>query len=289
MTRTKRSPEQRKAEAEALHQKLTDQVEALTTSGEWRKFLAFCASFHGYSLNNLLLILCQRPEASQVAGFRQWQAKGRQVRKGEKAIKIRGYSTKKVTEEDENGDEVEKQLARFPILSVFDIDQTDPIEGAEQIEHPAKRLQGDDETGILEAVTKYLTSIGWSVGFENIGGETNGYTRTDGSRRVVIDAGLSPAQAAKTGLHEAGHVILHSDDKVGEYVAHRGMKETEAESVAYVAAGMLGMDTSAYSVGYVTGWAGGDLDLIKSTAQNVMRAVHILAGILTPDEAAQAA
>ena len=174
-------------------------------------------------------------------------------------------------------------------MSVFDISQTDPIEGVEQIENPAKRLQGTDGTGILEAVTNYLASIGWSISRENISGEINGYTCTDGSKRVVIDARLSPAQAAKTGLHEAAHVILHSDDKAGEYVAHRGTKEVEAESVAYVAAGMLGMDTSAYSIGYVTGWAGGDLDLIKSTAENVMRAVHILAEILTPEEAAEAA
>ncbi|WP_431198323.1 ArdC-like ssDNA-binding domain-containing protein [Leifsonia xyli] len=52
------------------------QVQQLTDSGQWRAFLEFARSFHTYSLNNLLLILAQKPEATMVAGFRQWQAKG---------------------------------------------------------------------------------------------------------------------------------------------------------------------------------------------------------------------
>ena len=61
------------------------------------RFLQFVRSFHSYSLNNLILIMAQRPNATPVAGFRQWHAKGRQVRKGEKSIKIFGYAEKKIT------------------------------------------------------------------------------------------------------------------------------------------------------------------------------------------------
>ena len=58
-------------------------------------------------------------------------------------------------------------------------------------------------------------------------------------------------------------------------------KETEAESVAYVTAGRLGLDTSGYSVGYVAGWADGDTAVIRDTAAHVLRTVHILADALT--------
>lgn len=112
--------EEKKAQAEALHQSISDQVEALRDSARWTAFLTFAQAFHAYSLNNVLLILSQMPEASRVAGFRKWQSLNRQVVKGSKGIRIFGYSTKKVTEEDENGNEVEKKIARFPILSVFD-------------------------------------------------------------------------------------------------------------------------------------------------------------------------
>jgi len=291
MARTKKSPEQRKAEAEALHAQLAEQVEALASTEAWQRFLTFATSFHNYSLNNVLLILAQRPDASRVAGFRQWQAKGRQVRKGQKGIRILGYSSKKITVEDDNGDETERRVARFPILTVFDIGQTDPIEGAEQVDDLTAHVEGDDVTGIAAKVTAWLTGQGWTVELEPIEGAANGYTMTDGSKRVVIDADLGPAQAAKTTLHEAAHVILHADEPITEYVEHRGVKETEAESVAYVVAGLAGLDTSAYSVGYVAGWSRGDATVIRAAAENVMRAVHTLADVVEEgdDEATAAA
>lgn len=291
MARTKKSPEQRKAEAEALHAQLAEQVEALASSEAWQRFLTFATSFHNYSLNNVLLILAQRPEASRVAGFRQWQAKGRQVRKGEKGIRILGYSSKKITVEDDNGDETERRVARFPILTVFDIGQTDPIEGADQVDDLTAHVEGDDVAGIASKVTAWLTGQGWTVDLEPIEGAANGYTTTDGTKRVVIDADLGPAQAAKTTLHEAAHVILHADEPITEYVEHRGVKETEAESVAYVVAGLAGLDTSAYSVGYVAGWSRGDAAVIRAPAENVMRAVHALAGVVeeSDDKATTAA
>lgn len=91
----------------------------------------------------------------------------------------------------------------------------------------------------------------------------NGYTaRADEQAgvpiRVVIEVGNSPAQQAKTAIHEAAHIVLgHLQDDFAEYVAHRGRYEVEAESVAYVVAGMLGLDSSDYSTGYVTGWVPG--------------------------------
>lgn len=280
MARTKKSPEQRKAEADALHAQLAEQVEALASSEAWQRFLKFATSFRSYSLNNVLLILAQRPDASHVAGFRQWQAKGRQVRKGEKGIKILGYSSKRVTDEADNGDETERIVRRFPILTVFDIGQTDQIEGADQVDDLTAHVEGEDVAGIASKVTTWLTGQGWTVDLEPIEGAANGYTTTDGSKRVVIDANLGPAQAAKTTLHEAAHVILHSDEPIAEYVQHRGVKETEAESVAYVTAGMAGLDTSAYSVGYVAGWSKGDATVIRAAAENVMRAVHTLADVV---------
>lgn len=286
--RTRKSPEQRQAEAKELHGKLAAQVEALAESGEWQRFLDYAASFHNYSINNLLLIIAQCPHASQVAGFRAWQEKGRQVRKGEKAIKIFGYSSKKVTEKNkETGEDEEKKITIFPTLSVFDISQTDPIEGAETPAHPARRLEGTDEAQLYARTAAYLEGIGWSVAREPIPGEANGYTTTDGTRRVVVEANISEAQAAKTAIHEAAHVLLHAEEDHAEYVAHRGVKETEAESVAYIVAGIFGLDTAAYSVGYVAGWSKTDAETIKATAANVLRATHTLAEALEPTEDAE--
>ncbi|QAY64985.1 ImmA/IrrE family metallo-endopeptidase (plasmid) [Xylanimonas allomyrinae] len=283
--KTTKSPEERRAEAEALHATITEQVEALCESAAWTRFLEFARSFHHYSLNNLLLILAQKPEATQVAGYRTWQKLGRQVRKGERGIRIFGGRDVVTTAKDEEtGEESETRRSRFFPVSVFDKSQTDAVAGVDDPGTIAHRLTGDDPAGILAAVVDYLTAEGWTVERAPIKGETNGYTTTDGTRRVVIDADLSPAQAAKTALHEAAHVILHAEQTAAEYVAHRGTKEAEAEATAYVVAGILNMDTSAYSVGYVAGWTGGDVETIKDTARNVLRAAHTLADAITEPE-----
>jgi len=289
-TTTKRAgkaPEQRKLEAEALHAQLLDQVDLLTDSDRWRTFLDFSGSFYRYSLNNVLLILAQHPSAAAVAGFRAWQGKGRQVRKGERGIKILGYSTKKTTEEDPaTGEETTRVAVRYPILSVFALDQTDPIDGAVDTSTVTVRLTGDDPTGIYTRMHDHLTGSGWSITREQIPGGINGYTTTDGTRRIVIDADLSPAQAAKTLLHEAAHVALHVDTlPADDYQQHRGLAECEAESVAYVLARMAGLDTTAYSVGYIATWTHGNTDLIRTTATNVLAAVEQLATAVTdPDD-----
>lgn len=277
--------EEKKAQAEALHNSISEQVEALRDSGRWTAFLDFAQSFHAYrTLNNVLLILSQSPEASRVAGFRKWQGLNRQVRKGSKAIRIFGYSTKKVIEEDENGESQEKKIARFPILSVFDISSTDLIDPeAGDPGTITAQLTGTDDHGIVDALSTYLTGEGWTVTRQSLPGSTNGVTRPE-SRSGVIDSDLSPEHASKSMIHELAHVLLGHTEDMAEYVEHRGLMETEAESVAYIVSGMAGFDTSAYSVGYIAGWADGDTDLIKSTAVRVLRTAHQIAEIITPED-----
>lgn len=52
------------------------------------RYLEFAAHFHSYSFGNVMLILRQRPDATRVAGLRQWNKLGRHVRAGEKGIMI---------------------------------------------------------------------------------------------------------------------------------------------------------------------------------------------------------
>ena len=63
-------------------------IQSLFASDQYADYLRTAAKFHGYSLNNTILIYAQCPEASRVAGYRLWQQLGRQVKKGEKGIEI---------------------------------------------------------------------------------------------------------------------------------------------------------------------------------------------------------
>lgn len=271
----------RQAEAEALHASIVEQVQQLTDSGQWRAFLEFARSFHNYSLNNLLLILAQNPDATMVAGFRQWQTKGRQVRKGEKSIKIFGYREKKAetAADDDTPADDGRVIRYFPTLSVFDITQTDPIEGADPLPtDPTQRLVGDDDHGVIAPLTAHLESSGWTIGREPMA-HASGCTDPE-TLRVILAESISVEQSAKTLIHETAHIKLHHIDNVEEYRQHRGRMEVEAESVAYVVAGLCGFDTSAYSIGYIAGWSDEDVTVIRESAFRVLAAVHSIAGML---------
>lgn len=279
----RKTPEQRRAEMDQLHESISEQVEKLRDTQAWEDMLHFMRPMRNYSLNNLVLIWSQFPDATHVAGYGKWRKEfGRQVTKGQRGIKIIGGRKAKVTETNpDTGEEEEKDAVRFFPCTVFDISQTEPVEGeAREIPEPAQKLTGDDPEGITEAVGQWLRSQGWSFTIEAIEGPANGYMKKD-TRSVVVDEGMSPAQTAKTALHEAAHAVLHSDEDHADYLEHRGIKETEAESAAYVVAGLLGLDTSDYTIGYVAGWSGAETEVIKATAANVQRAANTIYDAIT--------
>ena len=272
--KTRKSPAERRAEIEQLHEVIAEQVAQLADSDTWANVLRLAKMFRRYSLNNLLLINAQCPHATRVAGYRTWQRLGRQVRKGEKHIAIIGRQVKKLEPDDESGEE--KVQVYWPKRRVFDISQTDPLPGAVEIPDIAPRLRGDDTAGIYEATAEWLTEDGWTIEQTTLSGEDG---HTDAKSKIMrIEAALEPAHAALTILHEAAHGLLPVD--MQEYHQHQGLYEAEAESVAYVVAGSLGHDTSANSIGYIATWTRGDLALLREAGARVIDTAHrILTGI----------
>lgn len=63
-------------------------IAGILDSAGFAAYLRTMARFPAYSFTNTLLIMTQRPDATRVAGYRAWQALGRQVKKGETGIKI---------------------------------------------------------------------------------------------------------------------------------------------------------------------------------------------------------
>lgn len=280
--------EERAAKREALsaelHEKITAAVAELHTAGGWTAYLDYMRSFHRYSVRNVMLIAAQRPNATAVAGFEAWKEKGRQVRKGEKAIRILGYATRKVTETDPTtGEDTEKKVPYFPILSVFDISQTDPIEGHPLAEAAAApdvpRLTGDDTTGIYARLVHFLEARGWTV----VRGETaqheiDGTTSwgSNGSRTVTVRTDFDDAHAVHTLAHEAAHVLMHDPEDPANRAGGRPRIEVEAESVAYIVTGIYGLDATSNSAPYLASWSAADPDLMRETAEKVHATVKTI-------------
>src|SRR4051812_38263869 len=120
--------------------RLADAVEAMASSEGFAAWLRARALFHDYSLNNTLLIAMQRPESSRIAGYKAWQSLGRQVRKGERGIRILAPMVGKVDVETENGTEKRSRVFGFKCVSVFDVAQTDG-DALPELEY--RHLEGD--------------------------------------------------------------------------------------------------------------------------------------------------
>lgn len=253
-----------KEKAQELLETLNTEVGKLVSGEDWKHLLTIQRKLYRYSFGNQLLIAIQRPGATMVAGYRAWQGMERQVRKGEKSIAILAPVVKKVEVENEDGSTREaRRVVAFRAASVFDISQTD---GPELPDAPVE-IEGDAPAGMLAEIVRQIESYGYSFERGDTG-SAGGWT--DPRANVVrVSDKVSDAQAVKTAVHELAHILLTDP---AEYNQHRGVFEVEAESVAFVVAGALGLETDEYSFGYVAGWSGGDMALVKKTGERVARA-----------------
>lgn len=281
--KAKAAREAREARIRELIDGIDGQMAELRHGAKWERLMKYFATFHKYSLKNIALIMAQKPDATHIAGYRAWQARGRQVRKGERGLLIcapRG----KYPKEDKDGNTVRDEhgnpvmVQRFGMATVFDISQTDPVPGFDALGEAAAglstRLDGDDTEGIIRAVSAWLARCGWMV---DVGGVHDGvHGRLDMEERVIVLRDVdSPAQRAAMLLHDAAHVaMLTLGDE--HQATPGGICETEAESIAYVVANLLGMDTAAYSIGYVAAWSVMRPDALQQVAGHVLKASGLI-------------
>ena len=274
----------RKATLESLHSQLAERIGSLDSLQAWGAWLRFANSFHRYSFNNTVLIWAQKPEATMVAGYRAWQARGRQVRRGETAIKVFGPVTTREPKLDAHGNPLrgadgkpvqDMRIVGVKPVSVFDVSQTDgdPLPEPPQ----ATLLTGQAPPGLWDALQSFVEAQGFTVARGDCGG-ANGVTRYD-TREVRVRADVDDANAVRTLAHEAGHVLLHAPEARQPF-ACRGVVEVEAESVAFMVTAAHGLDASQYTFNYVAGWAhqaatpGGPSveEIVKATGQRVIGA-----------------
>lgn len=236
---------------------------ALKSSEGWRRWLKTRSKFRRYSFNNQILIAVQKPEASQVAGFKTWQQLNRQVRKGEKAIWILAPRTYKRAEEDpQTGEEILRQGTYFVGVPVFDISQTD---GEPLPELPFQPLSGDSHAHHLPPLAALANEIGVSFSIEETGSDAEGYY-SPSRKKIVVSPHLSPNAQVATAIHEIAHAL-----GVGYREYGRQDAEVIVESAAFLVMESLGLDTSGSSVPYVASWDKG------GASKDEVKALHVFA------------
>lgn len=249
-----------------LHETLLTEVQALVDGDDWREFLAVASRFHRYSANNIFLIVAQRADATQVAGYRRWKSLGRQVRKGERGIAILApclYRSRPLDDAETDGpSELARVLRGFRAVHVWDVSQTD---GEPLPDVRPELLNGDGPGGLWAALAAQVGAAGFELRRASCG-QANGVTDY-GARTVTIRPDVGDAQAAKTLAHELAHVLLHDGIQA---VTPREVAEVEAESVAYLVCQTAGLASDDYSLPYVARWSGGDPAQVRLTAERVI-------------------
>ncbi|MEY3226473.1 MAG: hypothetical protein RLZZ536_1092 [Planctomycetota bacterium] len=247
------------------------------------RYLAFMARFHQYSFGNCLLIALQRPEATLVAGFQRWKQLGRTVRRNERGIALLapmiGRRQPMDSEsEDDSSAETAAHTSRsgstirgFRIVYVFDVSQTEGRELAS-----FAQLSGDpgDHIPKLEQLIaargiqlEYVTSVLQGANGASFGG------------RIQISLQLPPPQQFSTLVHELAHELLHHGPQREQL--SKAVRETEAESVAYVVCRAIGLECSTRAADYIQLWSGSEqtlqesLDRIRAVARDLLQELGV--------------
>lgn len=243
---------------------LQKNIEEVKSSEEFQEMLECFSQFHDYSYHNSLLIKMQKPDATRVAGYRQWQEKfDRHVKKGEEGIAIlapfRYTTTKVVTEEvvidgKTVEEEVEKEVEKihFRPVYVFDISQTEG-EPLPELDLSVNDIRSD----LLKPCLDFARDNNISVDFKKLIRDEEGYAR---GNNIVIASSLNDTKKASVLLHELAHVLLHQrnfENTTGLSTSSeeessdggkltKEIKELEAESIAYVVMHHFGVDIKSH-------------------------------------------
>jgi antirestriction protein ArdC len=244
--------------ARALADRLFEELVASLERGDstaLTRYLSALHRFHAYSFTNVMLIVAQHPTATRVAGFHTWRRFNRAVRRGEKGIAIlaplvrrrRGDdpADRQAAPVDGEADTRERAVLGWRTVYVFALDQTD---GEPLPSFPGRGTRGEVGpyfTQLCEAVQQDGIALTFH---EDLGGAEG--TCRPGHQDIRLRQGLAPAPAFCVLAHEYAHDLLHRRDDPGRPADTRG-REAEAEAVAAIVAGAVGLDHLGSAHAYI--------------------------------------
>jgi antirestriction protein ArdC len=251
--------------AEALN---AGQSEALT------RYLGAMAKFRAYSFLNVLLILKACPNAKRVAGYKTWQSFGRQVKKGEKGIMILAPMFRKKAEncDQSETEEASRKLSGFRPVYVWDEKQTSGNELPE-----IGSVTGDPSYYVAR-LEQFVESNGIRLEYSADIAPARGMAE---KAKITLLPDQTPAETFATLVHEMAHSDMHFGERRAQ--TNKRVRETEAESVAFVVCSAIGLDTGTAAQDYV-GLYGGDsklllesLEYIQASASRILDAIELKA------------
>lgn len=229
------------------------------------------SAFHNYSIGNQILALVQCHERALQPGpintFPGWQALGRCVKRGERALTLCMPIPRKVQNQESEDNETENRERTFTSFMFkprwFVLSQT---VGDEFI--PACLPEWNAAVALAELDIE-------QVSFTAVDGNCQGFAK---QRQIAINPVAQLPH--KTLFHEAAHVVLgHTTeaDFADSERTPKNLREVEAEAVALLCCEALNLEGAAYCRGYIQNWLYRSLgyngaDIPERSAQKIFHA-----------------
>jgi hypothetical protein len=242
---------------------LCAETDAAKQSETYKAWLNTVSRFHKYSFGNQILIWCQAPDASSVAGFNTWKSLGRFVKKGEHGIRILAPIVRKVEQEGKGGIEEVSRPVGYRTVSVFDIAQT---EGEALAELECNATHGGED--LLPLLEMAVTSLNISLTYKSLSG-CDGLSR---GGAIEIEETLNTPSRCGVIAHELAHELLQHSTRHAETTKQQ--RELEAESVAYAVLAHFRMNPQSQfylaTYGITAEMLTASLQIINATAKKII-------------------
>ncbi|MCE2841242.1 MAG: ssDNA-binding domain-containing protein [Novosphingobium sp.] len=270
-----------------LHQTMTDRILAsVDDAGQWKPcwhgmtggLPVNAATGKRYNGVNILSLWLSGYPGQRWATYKQWDALGAQVQKGERGTPIIFY---KVIEGTEPGTD------RLLLRSSFVFNEAQ-VEGAPVIVAPAT-LSADQR---IEALDRWIMDREHEIKLEHGGGSAFYRPSSDTIHMPDFGAFHTPEHYYAVLFHEATHWTgaKHRLDRLGNYAGEgRAVEELIAELGAAFLCAEFGIEQTTRDdhVSYIASWLSqlkGDKKFIVHAASHASKAVELLDAIQPQDE-----
>jgi hypothetical protein len=239
--------------------RLASEVDITRRDAGFREALRAIAMFWRYSPFNQFAIRVQRPDATVVAGRRTWEALGRSVNPGERAIAVLARTRRKFG---------------YVAVPVFDVRQTN----GRKLPVVEATLRGRSRH--VRTLERAAAELGIVVAYVPQG---QGVSATSHGGHIEVCPSVTGRERVRCLAHELAHEVLHQAERARALARKRPapvlthtQKETEAEATAYVVLAALGLEPP--SPAYIA-WQGGtgeavlrSLGRVQATARRILEA-----------------
>ena len=238
-----------------------------------------------YSLLNQMLL----KHEGEYATFKQWEALGGHVRKGEKSEIIVFWKVQPVEEEQEDGTKTVKQIPLLRFFNVFHISQVDGVEPlSEDALHDIEPIE-KAENILLDYWTREKITV------EHVAGDRAYYSpNRDLIHLPLFEQFTDVSEYYSTAFHESVHSTMkesrcnRAEERKGKLVAFGSEDYSKEELVAEIGSASLmniiGIETSKSfknSSAYIQGWLSklqSDVKFIVSASSKAEKAVDYILG-----------